>query len=46
MYILFLKISITIIKKTNFKLRLLQRIMNTRKADTKTLMETVQKKGE
>lgn len=44
MHILFLKISITIIKKTSFKLRLLQRIMTTRKADTKPLTEIVHKR--
>lgn len=46
MHILFLKISITIIKKTSFKLRLLQRIMTSRKADTKPPTEIVQKEGE
>lgn len=38
------KTSITVINKTSFKLRFLQRLITIRKADTKTLMETMQKK--
>lgn len=40
------KTSITTIKKPSFKLRLLQRLITIRKAGTKTLMETMQEKGE
>lgn len=44
MYILSPKTSKTNINKNSFKLRFLQRLITVRKADTKPLMETMQKK--